>query len=212
MTLEQKTFNFTGVSVESNKRLINNLEFSIAQITPNGYYHLNIPEQLVEDIAALKARLDLYQGFSDYQKEVGTYPAKDICELPEFDHTEEEIEDMDYHKLEDITNSFIDALESKIGVEDRVYLNILFDQLDAKFLNERYEKERLNNLLYAFLGEHKLYSIFEMMIEKLKKEQLDEKDEHGVIDELYGNLDEFMKDNPSFKADWGKNNEQNTSI
>jgi hypothetical protein len=69
MTIENKTFDFTGVNAESNAQLINELEFSIALITPKEGYHINIPNELVESIGKIKQRLNLYQDFMDVQKE-----------------------------------------------------------------------------------------------------------------------------------------------
>ena len=65
--MEQKTFNFTNVNAESNAQLIKDLELSIAKIG-------HIPNELVNSISAIKQRLELYQGFKDYQKEVGYLP------------------------------------------------------------------------------------------------------------------------------------------
>jgi hypothetical protein len=70
MTTEQKTFDFTGVNAESNAQLIKNLEFNIALIEPKGHYHIDIPNELLESIAAIKQRLELYQGIRDYNDEL----------------------------------------------------------------------------------------------------------------------------------------------
>lgn len=74
MTFEQKTFNFTGVDNESNNRLIKDLEMGIALIEPTQNLGINIPSDLKESITALKERLNLYQGFLDYQDEIGHLP------------------------------------------------------------------------------------------------------------------------------------------
>jgi hypothetical protein len=70
MTIKQniKVLNFNGVNHESNKQLINNLEFSIANIEPRGAYHINLPDDLVGNIASLKQRLELYQNFMEQSK------------------------------------------------------------------------------------------------------------------------------------------------
>jgi hypothetical protein len=64
-----KELNFTGVNHESNKKLINELEFSIALITPKEGYHINIPNELVNSVAKIKQRLNLYQDFMDAKRE-----------------------------------------------------------------------------------------------------------------------------------------------
>ncbi|MGD6896080.1 hypothetical protein [Bacillus infantis] len=78
MVIDQKTFNFTGVDKNSNERLIKDLEFAIALIEPKGAYGISIPGEVVDSIAAIKQRLELYQGFKDYQKEVSVETSPEL--------------------------------------------------------------------------------------------------------------------------------------
>lgn len=67
------------------------------------------------------------------------------------------------------------------------------EKTDYKFRDERYEKERLENILFGFIGNYNLNKLFEQYLLDLKQEQNDPNDEYEIAKELYGDLDRLIK-------------------
>ncbi|MGG3925659.1 hypothetical protein ABET51_06630 [Metabacillus fastidiosus] len=277
-----QTLDFTGVSHDSNKKLLDELTFNIAMIRPKEGYHVDIPEELAGSIEDIKQRLELYERYMQSEKEYpklkpykplamvilkdatvvmvdifetgnsytedivkeikdaidegethvqfdnnGSVAVNNVWKVEDFQTKElyiineendpklepltiESIEKMDYNELDDtiadvtgwLLNSFDEDNKEQIFLME--LLNEAVDQLDQQFLNERYEKERLENILSGFLQQTNLYKMFEEYVEDIKKLQKDPKDTYKVAEEIFGDLNSFMRQNPRFRADFSE--------
>ncbi|MEC1772810.1 helix-turn-helix domain-containing protein [Schinkia azotoformans] len=90
---------------------------------------------------------------------------------------------------------------------DRKILQIYeddFDQLKEKFYEFRYESERSNNILDGFVVKYKLEKLFEQYLLDIKQEQQNSDDEYKIAEEMYGDIDEFMRDHSYLFEDFSK--------
>jgi hypothetical protein len=72
-------------------------------------------------------------------------------------------------------------------------LSVGIDTLEERFLNERYEHERLDNILAGFISEYGIFKLFEMYLVEIKKQQQNPNDKYRVAEEMFGDMDEFMR-------------------
>ncbi|MEC1726946.1 helix-turn-helix transcriptional regulator [Schinkia azotoformans] len=92
---------------------------------------------------------------------------------------------------------------------DRKILQIYeddFDQFKEKFYEFRYESERSNNILDGFVVKYKLEKLLEQYLLDIKQEQQNPEDEYKIAEEMYGDIDEFMRDHSYLFEDFGKQN------
>lgn len=92
---------------------------------------------------------------------------------------------------------------------DRKILQIYeddFDQFKEKFYEFRYESERSNNILDGFVVKYKLEKLFEQYLLDIKQEQQNPEDEYKIAEEMYGDIDEFMRDHSYLFEDFSKQN------
>jgi hypothetical protein len=120
MTIKNK------VNQLSNKKLISNLEFSIAEISPRGAYHLDIPDSLVHSIAAIKERLESYQS----QPDIHNQPIPFVI-------TPESVSMMADYELKEKTQMIFEWLYDTDSIEDKnrllELLDVAHDELDKRY-------------------------------------------------------------------------------
>ncbi|MBU9714454.1 hypothetical protein [Evansella tamaricis] len=119
--------------------------------------------------------------------------------------SKESIEKMEYRELSETINTLMDWSCNHIDEDDEEegtiheLLDTAIDELKQKYCDEVYEKERLDHILFSFLSANGLFKLFEKHIEELKQEQNDPEDKFHVAEELYGDLNEFMRERPEYK-------------
>ncbi|WP_404443507.1 hypothetical protein LG307_14905 [Sutcliffiella horikoshii] len=110
--------------------------------------------------------------------------------------------------LRDSINILLELIDNEDDEDIRgEYTSVTYDavdELEERFLNARYEYERLDNILFSFMAENGLYQLFENHIEQLKVLQNDPNDKYEVADELYGDLDEFMSKRSHLKVNFSE--------
>ncbi|MED4354469.1 hypothetical protein P9265_19520 [Schinkia azotoformans] len=106
--------------------------------------------------------------------------------------------------LENYKNSLSQQVQ-----KDRKVLQIYeddFDQFKEKFYEFQYELERTNNVLDGFVVKYKLEKLFEQYLLELEQEQQNPEDKYEITKEMYGDIDEFMRDHSYLFEDFSKQN------
>ncbi|BCB03506.1 hypothetical protein [Bacillus sp. KH172YL63] len=110
----------------SNQKLISNLEFSIADISPRGAYHLDIPDSLVESIAAIRERLESYQS----QSNIHNRPTQIVI-------TPESVSVLSDGELKEKTQMIFEWLYDTDNIKDKnrllELLDVVHDELNTRF-------------------------------------------------------------------------------
>lgn len=123
--------------------------------------------------------------------------------------SEETIVRMSDNKLFDT----IDFLQEQVNIteddiDEKDYFDSLLtsaiDEAEERFYNYRWEAERLDHILFGFLQQYDLYEQFEQFVEQIKKDQKDPEDTYKVNEEIYGDMEEFIRGRQYLKADFDK--------
>jgi hypothetical protein len=104
---------------------------------------------------------------------------------------------MHYKTLSDTIYNLIEYINNTDIEDEQETLTMLLigaiEELQQRYCDESYERERVENILNGFVMEHQLEDKFTIWLKVKKLEQDNPEDKYEVAKEIYGNIDEFMK-------------------